>query len=51
MSALELAEHLARRLHTILQHRAPFELCQGWECEQNRAVLTRLAGERQESVA
>jgi hypothetical protein len=35
----EVAEHLARRLHTLKLHREPFERCSDWECAQAREVL------------
>lgn len=50
-TAQELAEHIARRLHTLLMHRSPFEHCEVWECKGNREALERLADERQEGAA
>jgi hypothetical protein len=50
-SPRELAEHIARRLHTLLMHRSPFERCEDWECKGNREALERLVDERREGAA
>lgn len=47
MSSVELAEHLARRLHTLKLCRSAFATCQDWECKRNREQLDRLAAERE----
>ena len=50
-SAWELAEHIARRLHTLLLHHSPFERCEEWECRGNREALARLSDEQREGAA
>jgi hypothetical protein len=47
MSTAEVLEHLARRIHVLKMCRAPFEVCPDWECEENRAAMARLMGDRE----
>lgn len=54
MSALELAQHLAIRLHQLKMHRGPFSHCEDWECRGNRDQIERLTQveeSRQEGAA